>query len=218
MNNILIYGAGRFGHQVLSLIINHYKDKLSVIGFIDDVKKPGTKVTDDLFVLGGYDFLKESYKNSAAETSIFIGIGYNDLPQRNERYSACKELGFRLPNLIHPAAILESNVQVGGGNFIHAGAVIDHSVSIGNINFIDIGCLISHENQIGDNNFLTAGMTTAGFVKIGNSNFIGMNATIVDKVNIGSNNFINANSLVTRNITDNKKAVTFYDQKIIEIA
>lgn len=218
MNNILIYGAGRFGHQVLSFIRNHYTDKLTVIGFIDDVKEPGTKVIDDLSVLGGYGFLKENYKDSAEETSVFIGIGYNDLPQRNERYSACKELGFRLPNLIHPSAILESNVQVGEGNFIHAGAIIDQSVSIGNINYIDIGCLVSHENQIGNNNFLTAGTTTAGFVKIGNNNFIGMNATIVDEVNIGNNNFINANSLVTRNITDNNKAVTFYDQKIIDIA
>lgn len=193
-------------------------DKLSVIGFIDDTKEPGTKITDDLFVLGGYDYLKENYKISAASTSVFIGIGYNDLPQRYERYLACKELGFLLPNLVHPSSILENNVNVGGGNFIHAGAVIDYSVSIGDINYIDIGCLVSHENQIGDNNFLTAGVTTAGYVNIRDSNFIGMNTTIVDEISIGSNNFINANSLITRNITDNNRAVTFYDQKIIDKA
>jgi UDP-3-O-[3-hydroxymyristoyl] glucosamine N-acyltransferase len=208
-----IYGAGRLGRQVYFLLRGH--KNIEFAGFIDDTKPVGSHVVDDGCVEFNRSTLSDWMEQDSVtvkDYGVIVGIGPSDLDARWEVLEDLKTIGFQLPNIIADSSDVDSSTNMGVGNIILAKSVLDTEVVLGDGNYIDIGCLLSHNTQVTHNNFLTTGCSTAGYVKIGSHNFIGMNSTLTDEVQVGDRNFFSAKNFVTKDVTDNQKIVTFYDQ------
>lgn len=216
--NVLVYGSSVLGIQVYHLI--QQIPEFVISGFVDDTKEIGTPILYDLKVSENKETLEKKLlkePNFTSNHGLILAIGPSNLEARWQAFRWGQEKGFNFPNLIHPAASVDSSVSTGKGNIILANATIDYDVSIGDANYLDIGCLISHNNIIGNNNFLTTGCATAGNVKFGDHNFVGMHSTFTDYVEIGNENYFSAKNLVSRNIPDKRKIITFQDQKSLPI-
>lgn len=211
--DVLIYGAGALGRQVHYLADTYFKDRLNILGFIDDFKEKDSIVVDGLRVLGPLSHV--STVLPPEKTRLILAIGYNKMADRRNAFTMAKELGYRFESLIHPKAMVEENAELGEGVVILAVAIVDQYVKIKEINFMDIGTRIGENTVVGANNYFSAGTTLAGSVTVGENNFFGLNSTVVDGMRIGNNNFINACALVYKYLGDNRKVVEFYEQRII---
>ncbi len=195
---VAIYGAG--GHaRVLASILHALN--LPILGYFDD-SFAGPENIQGAPVLGRFnDIVKFREKASSA----VLAIGDNTL--REKAFHFLKQEGFSIPPVIHPGAIVESDVTIGEGAVICIGAVIGTEAKIGIGAIINTGGLVDHESEIGDFVHLAPGAAVAGRTSVGHGTFVGMNASIADKICIGRNSLIGAGSVVLRDVPDNHKVL-----------
>lgn len=197
VNDILIVGAGGFCRVVLS-ILHSYKN-FNVIGIADrDSKNIGEEISGSVIKYSWKNFT-EIYEKGTQYAVIAIG----DNDERKELFSRLSSLGFEIPTIIHPSAIIEKDAVVGNGCVICMGIKIGTQVSIGKNGIVWTGSIIDHEAKIGDYVFIAPGCNIAGRVKIGDGSFVGIGSTIKEKITIGKSVVIGAGSVVISDIGDN---------------
>src|SRR6185436_6443108 len=125
MRDLVIYGAGGFGREVLLLIhqINADTKQWNVLGFIDD-GKPGNTLVDDYEVLGGMKYLQQA----TIPLSVVIAIAEPAL--RRKIIDDLKHTTVEFPPLLHPAANVgdRKRNKILQGSIITAGNILTTSV------------------------------------------------------------------------------------------
>ncbi|MGI9305913.1 MAG: hypothetical protein ACR2P5_01270 [Gammaproteobacteria bacterium] len=212
--DILIFGGGHLGRQIVHHIRNYCE--ANIHGFIDDTKKVGEPILNELCCVGGLDEVHTQPEFAPDRVSIVFAIGYSDMLARKHALERVTNAGYSLFRVIHPRSIIEPGAQVGEGVIVLGGAILDQNVSIGDACFVDIGVRIGEDSIVGNNNYFSSGAAIGGGVTIGHSNFFGMDITITNGIRVGSNVFVNAKTLVPRDIRDNIKIVEMH--KVREIA
>jgi sugar O-acyltransferase (sialic acid O-acetyltransferase NeuD family) len=212
---VLIYGAGLLGLQVLHQVNTFYKHKYTVLGFIDDIQPNETEIINRLRVIGGFQEIKESGNYPPNKIGLISAIGYSNMKGREQAFLKAKEAGYTFETLIHANAFVDPSATIGMGTIITAGVIIDQTVSLGENNYIDIGVRIGENCVIKNNNYFSSGATIAGSVHIGDNNFFGLNCTVVDGLHMGNHNFINAAALVYRDMENNQKLVEVRQNRIV---
>ena len=194
-DKLLIVGAG--GHTRV-VIDTAEKNKYEIIGIID-INFTGKK--EKIFgydVLGNFDFIK---KYEIENINCFIAIGDNS--KRKKYYNMVKDLGCKIPNLIHPTAVISDYIDLSEGVFINAGCIINAGAIIGKNVIINTGSIIDHEVKIGDFSHIAPGCKIGGRVKFGAMTFVGIGTDIIDQIDIGENVIIGAGSVVVNSIAPN---------------
>ena len=209
--NVIIYGSGHLGIQVLHYI-EHYSD-VNVLGFIDDTKSSGDLIIGELKCLGGFDDLVTGGHYPPEQVDIVFAIGYSNMLARKMALDRLLASDYSLFGLIHPRAIVEPGTTIGRGVIILGGAILDQRVSVGDGCYVDIGVRIGEDSIVAANNYLSSGSAIGGDVAIGESNFFGMDCTVTTGVSIGSNCFINAKTLVARNLGSDVQLVEIHKSK-----
>jgi sugar O-acyltransferase (sialic acid O-acetyltransferase NeuD family) len=201
MKDIVIFGAGGLGKEILELIlqINAQCPTWKVSGFYDDTKDVGTLI-NGVKVLGGLnDLLCSDFEN--------VAIGVGDLESRAalmQKISLVKSL----PTLIHPSVNLpHENVKIGSGTIVTSHVFISVNVSIGDGVLINVGCSIGHDVEIGNFCTINPGARISGTVKMGDSVFVGVGAILNNNITITSGVKIGTGSVVLKSI--DKKATFF---------
>lgn len=204
MKDILIFGAGGFGREVLWTIedINKDKKQWNVLGFIDDTKELwGTE-------LHGYEIFEPGkfINNTKNKYRIVNGIG-----SCYGKYSIAQR--FKLPNfeyanIIHPSVLMSHSVNLDGeGIIIQAGSIITVDIVIKSHVTINIDVTIGHDCFLDEYVTVAPGVHLSGCVNIGYGTDIGTGAAIIQKINIGSECVVGANASVIRDIPSNSVAV-----------
>ncbi|MEE9543364.1 MAG: hypothetical protein V3V95_06250 [Thermodesulfobacteriota bacterium] len=214
--DVLLYGAGLLGTQMHYLVETYFKDKMKVVGFVDDVQQKGVSVTGNLKNLGSLEEVCNGGDYPPEKVRMILAIGYSNMKGRGDAFRRAKGLGYGFESIVHPGAHVEKNVSLGEGVMVLAGAIIDQFTVVKDMNYLDIGVKVGENSVIEENNYFSSGTTIAGSVKIGSNNFFGLDTTVVNDVSIGSNNSINAKSLIYKDLGDNKKVVVFHEQRIME--
>lgn len=198
-NNIVIIGGGN--HTKVCIDIINQTKQFNLVGIIYTLYSPGDYVMN-FPVLGGLERLEEVYEN-IAENAV-IGVGGLEKPEeRYDLFEKLKNIGFRLPNIIHPKSVIEPSAILGEGNQIFAGAVIGSCAKIGHNCIINSNSTVSHDCTIGNNVHITPGAILAGTVSVGNNSIIGMGVTIFYSCKIGSNVIISNGQNICTDISEN---------------
>lgn len=191
-DKLIIIGASGHGKVVadIAMKINKWKS----IAFLDD--DISIKESLGLKVIGNIsDSVK--YKD---EAYFFVAIGNNSTRERiQERLT---NNGLSLVTLIHPSAIIGSDVEVGTGSVVMAGVVINSSTRIGKGCIINTSSSLDHDNIVDDYVHISPGVIVAGSVNIGRRTWLGIGSTISNNVNICENCMVGAGSVVIRNINE----------------
>jgi len=104
--------------------------------------------------------------------------------------------GITFDSIIHPAAIIASNVEIQEGCIINAGAIIAPNVVIEKHCFVNRGATIGHDSVIGAYSFISPGCHITGHVKIREDVMVGTGASIIPGVEIGESSTIGAGAVV----------------------
>lgn len=169
-----------------------------ILGFTSPETKVGTRIFDDLVVLGTDELLMYS---EFQDVNVVIGIGF--LPGSSTRRDVFQDMKTKNRNIetfIHPSALIGREVILGEGVQVMAGAIIQPRTKIADGVIINTGARIDHDTIIGGHSHIAPGVTICGGVTIGNSCFIGAGATIIQGVQIGDNAVIAAGVIVCEDV------------------
>lgn len=191
-DKLLIIGAGGHGCVVVDLAIK--MKRYSYIAFLDDDAM--IKNVMGIKVIGrSSDFLRY-----IKDYDIFIAIGNNEI--REKMHLELERNDAVIPTLIHPGAIIGSEVIIGPGTVVMAGAIINCRSVIGKSCIINTSATLDHDNVLEDYVHISPGVHTAGAVRIGKKTWIGIGAGVSNNINICGRCTIGAGSVVVKDIEE----------------
>ena len=194
MKDLAIFGAGGFGKEVACLIkiINKETPKWNLVGFFDDGKEKGMKVSHYGNVLGGMEELNEW----DTPIDIAIAIGSPNIVQKIAQSVVNPLVNF--PNVIHPSfnIVDTESFKIGKGNIIQRNCFVSCDVSIGDFNVFNGTVSMGHDDKIGSFNTFMPGVRVSGEVVVGEGNFFGVGSIILQQIKIGNNIRLGAGSVL----------------------
>lgn len=196
MKKIVLVGGG--GHCKVAIDAIRKADNFEIDGVVDARLKKGKKILE-VPVIGNDDILPKRYSKGVKYAFIAIG-SVGDCTLRKALYKKIIKLGFKIPCIIHPKAVVAADVKIGEGTFVAAGAVINPGTKIGRNTIINTSSSIDHDCQIGDFVHIAPGTTLSGGVKVGDETHIGTGANIIQYLTIGKKCVVGAGTTVRHNI------------------
>lgn len=190
MNDLMIIGASGQGKVIADIA-----EKLGYtrIAFLDD--NPNARFC------GKYKVVGSSNQASAYRNADFI-VAIGNAQVRRRIQDSLVDAGLRVVSLIHPAAVVASDVQIGEGTVVMAGAVINPSARIGRGCIINTCASVDHDCNIGDFVHVSVNAHVAGTVAVGNDTWIGIGAAVTNNVEITADCMIGAGAVVVRDIRE----------------
>lgn len=182
MKRLVIIGAGGHGRVVADIArLNGYED----IIFLDDADVPLASGRVSEYV-------------KYADADFIVAIGNNHI--REKIQTMLCEHGCHIVTLIHPNAVISSDVKIGTGTVVMAGAVINTGARIGNGVILNTCCSVDHDCVIADYCHISIGAHLAGSVTVGKQSIICAGATVINNVSICDECVIGAGAVVVKNI------------------
>ncbi|MCI9024380.1 MAG: acetyltransferase [Dorea sp.] len=203
MDLVLVGGGGHCKSVLDTVICTKHYDKVYIS---DPDLSPGTKLLDHAVVVGGDECLLTLYEEGVKEAFVSVGFVKPSL-LRSRLFSSLIDIGFHVPNIIDPSAVISVNAVLGTGIFVGKTAIVNADVRIGNCSIINTGAIVEHECDIGAFTHISVNTTLCGQVAVGDYSFIGAGSTVIQGIKIGSNVIIGAGSVVLRDVEDGEMAV-----------
>ena len=178
MMDIVLVGFGGHAKSVADSI--ERTGKYNIVGYTD-VKED--MACDRYKYLGTDDVLAGVYGRNVKCAAVCVGyMGKGDV--RDILYDKLKDIGYELPVIIDPSAIVSETAVIGEGTFVGKGAIINAEAKIGKMCIINSKALVEHEDVIGDYSHVAVGADLCGQVELGDHVFVGAGAVVVQGVTV----------------------------------
>ncbi len=190
MEKIVIIGYGGHAKSVADSI--RFLGIYEIAGYTDVEDRQA-----DLPYLGTDDALRQIYASGV--TNAAFGVGYMGTADVRDRlYETAKNIGFSMPPILDPTAILAADAAVGEGTYVGKRAVVNAGSRVGKMCIINTGAIAEHECVIGDFTHLAVGATLCGQVRVGTHCLIGASSTVLQCLSIGDHVTVGAGAVVTK--------------------
>ena len=187
MKKLAIFGAS--GHGRVAMDCAQLMQKWSEVVFYDDNLLPNRSF--------------EALLDTPPEAlDAFVAIGNNRT--REELQLKLQSVGFNIPVIKHPSAIVANDVVVLDGTLLVAGAIVNPGSKLGYGCVINTSASVDHDCKLEDFVHISPGARLAGTVKIGNRSWIGIGSTICENRTVGADVMVAAGAVVIKDIPDNE--------------
>ena len=191
---LAIIGAGGHG-KVIADCANAMQEFKDIV-FLDD-NFPNKTENLDWPVID-----KSSQWSSYLDQYEFvIAIGDNVL--RLNLFNQLVLAGAKLPNILHPAAVISSSASFGAGNVVFANAVINPATEIANACIINTAATIDHDCQLANAVHISPGAHLAGNVNVQQCTWFGIGSCSIQNITIASYCQIGAGATVVQSTAAN---------------
>lgn len=195
---VIIIGAG--GHAKV-LIEALRLSSTPILGIVDAGNEKRGANLSSVPVIGDDN---EVLKYRADEIILVNGIGSVKQPERRrEVFHRFKNMGYGFASVVHPSAVIASDVALSEGVQIMAGSIVQPGCVIGANAVINTRASVDHDCSIGDNVHLAPGVTVSGNVRIGSGTHVGTGSAVIQGITIGENSVIGAGAAVIKDIPGN---------------
>ena len=204
MKKIILIGCGGHAKSITDSVLT--AEEFEIAGFLDNSATSGYR---GYKTIGTDENLKQIFDDGIEYAFVCIGfLGESKI--RNDLYTKLKNIGFKLPVIIDPSAVIAADVTLDEGTFVGKNVVINSNSKVGKMTIINSGAIIEHDCVVGDYSHISVACVLCGNVKIGNDCLIGANSTVIQGISIGDNVIVGAASLILNNIEDNKKVIGIF--------
>ena len=191
---VIIIGTGGHAKVVAECL---YQSDREILGFVAPGMTPGTHFLNST-ILGDDEIITDfSPKN------IELANGLGSLPCENRRWELAAKMrhdGYFFTRVIHPSALIGTDVKLAEGVQIMAGTVIQTGSQVGKDSIINTGALVDHDCNIAENCHLAPGIVCSGSVRIASNSHLGTGTIVVQNISIGQNCVIAAGSVVYKDV------------------
>ena len=192
---LIVVGAGGLGREIYGCAKTHPDCgvRWRPAGFLDDFPN----------ALGGRDYPRgvidsiRDYEPRANDVFV-AGLGTPQL-----RRNCCEMLirrGANFVSLIHPSAVILSNVRLGRGVVLLPNAWIGCDARVGDFVTFLPSSHAGHDTIIGDYCQCSTGCDIMGAVELGHDVLVGSGARIIPSVKVGDGAVVGAGSVVVRDV------------------
>lgn len=189
---LLLVGAGGHGRAVLAALRDAgWPLPAGVLD--DDADCPG---------LPGVPWLGQVARAAALRTeglvAAHVALGGNALRRRlGERLLA---LGFDLPPIRHPSAVLAGDAALGAGSVAMPRTVVGAAAQAGRHAILNTGCIVEHDCRLGTACHIAPGAVLGGGARMGDEVLVGILAGVRPGVRIGDGAIIGIGAAVVADV------------------
>lgn len=199
MEKIIILGKGGHAKSVADAI-----ERQGIYEIAGYIVNEDLEAEDDYPVIGKDEDLERIYQSGIHYAAIGIGfLGKGTI--RNRLYEQLKKIGYYLPVICDPSAILSTKTEIGEGTFVGKASVINAAARIGKMCIINTGAMIEHDCQVGDFSHIAVGAVLCGDVHIGCETLIGANATVIQGRSVADRRIVGAGEVIRKNVGNEDK-------------
>ena len=192
---LIVVGGGGHAKVLISTLLLL---KRKVLGFVD--VKPSLPSILGVSQLGD-DSTVRRYAHE--DVRLVNGVGSVGCTEaRRSVYNRLQQANYIFESVIHPAATVAPDVELGDGVQIMAGVVVQPGTRLGSNAIINTGARIDHDCVIESHAHIAPGAILCGHVHVGGGSHIGAGACIIQNVAIGARAVVGAGAVVLRNVPD----------------
>jgi UDP-perosamine 4-acetyltransferase len=191
-DRLVVIGGG--GHAKVVLDVLSLTAGIEVVGIVDPAL--GGRTVLGFPGLGGDEILPSLFAEGVAQA--FVAIGDNRLRQ-SIAHRLC-QIGFALPAIRHPSAVVSPSADIGAGVAIMAGALVGPEAAIGDLAIVNTGAIVEHDVRLGLAAHIAPGCSLAGVVRVGDRSLIGVGSAVRPEIVIGDDVIVGAGSAVVADI------------------
>jgi UDP-perosamine 4-acetyltransferase len=195
---VLIAGAG--GHAKVVVDVLRMTGWYPA-GFLD--RQGASSPSFDLPVLGSDDDAARLYAGGLRYA--FAAIGQNGL--RGLSFERLRAVGYELPTIIHPAAVVSSEAHLGMGVLVMPCAIINAGAIVGSYAIINSGAIVEHDCRVGRASHIAPRAVLGGSCIIGDEVLFGIGAVARPQTRIGSHATVGAGSTVVSDVGSGETVV-----------
>ena len=149
---------------------------VALVGFLNDTLPRGEKL-HGVPILGKL----EDWQDVDPDIQFIPAIQkVGDMPERARRIDALRIPDHRWGTFIHPAAVVASDVEIGGGSFVLSCVTVQPSVRIGRFAGVRAGAMLGHHCAIGDHTYVGPNATMCGRSILQEGAYLGPGAVLMD--------------------------------------
>lgn len=197
---LVIVGAGGFGREAADVAVasNSASDGVlwNLKGVFDDAPSGSNiaRLQDR-----GIPYLgRIPAEWDGADINFIIGIGSPSI--RQKLADRLERLRWKPAILVHPSAVIGSQVHLGLGTVVCGGAQISTNVRFGCHVHLNSNVTIGHDVVLDDYVSINPAATVSGDVHVETGTLIGAAATILQGLHVGSGSVVGASACVVRNV------------------
>lgn len=201
-SKILLFGGGGHCHSVLDSLLQVFSS--ASIGIIALPHEKG-KIAFGVPVVGCEEDLEGLYQDGWTQAVVAVG-SIGDISIRRNIFRQIQKIGFSMPVIIDPTAMIARDCRVAPGVFVGKGAILNAGAEVKEGAIVNTGAVVEHDCQVGMLAHISSRAVLCGNVQIGNGAHIGAGSTVIQGVSIGDNVLIGAGSVVLTDIPPNAVA------------
>lgn len=193
--DLIIVGAGGMGREVFSWVSHEIKanNNYKIKGFLDDNPQALGKLPYPVNVIGSIS----DYQPKNNESLVMAVL---DPKTKKTIVESLIDKGANFYTLIHPSAIIGTNVRIGKGCVICPGCILTCDIKVEDFVFINACSTIGHDTVVGEYTSINGKVEVTGNVEVGAGCLFGVGAKIIPKRKIGDGAIIGAGSIVIKNV------------------
>lgn len=199
---LVIVGAGGHGREALDIVeaLNEESPTWDVLGFLDDgLTDDGLLRRRNTRLLGPVKELK------AIDAAYVIGIGSGAARARIAELAG--SAGRPAATIVHPAATIGGDVELGDGVVIAAGARVTTHVRLGRHVHLNTNTTVAHDCVLDDFVTVLPGANVSGAVHLGEAVTMGAGSVVIQERSIGAGTFVGAGAVVVDDLPADVTAV-----------
>lgn len=197
---LIILGGGGHAKVLLSALRASHRP---VLGFTD---LDASKTTLLGLARLGTDDAVASHPPDRVE--LVNGLGSVKTTELRRRiFDRFRALGYTFAQVIHPAANIAAEVDLGEGVQIMAGAVIQPGCRLAENCVVNTLASVDHDCQLDAHVHVAPGAVLSGEVHVGAGSHIGTGARIIQSVTIGKGCVVGAGATVLKNVAPGQTVV-----------
>jgi sugar O-acyltransferase (sialic acid O-acetyltransferase NeuD family) len=193
MPPLLLLGAGGHGRAVLELLRDAGLPEPA--GVLDD--DPDSAGLPGIPLLGPLAMAGSLRRQGLAAAHVALG--------RNARRAALgawlRTLGYALPVLRHPSAIVAGTARIGEGSVLLPRVVVGAAAEVAALVILNTGCIVEHDAQVGEAAHVAPGAVLGGGVRVGARALVGLGASVRPGVRIGAGAVVGVGAAVLEDVS-----------------
>ncbi len=202
-DDIVVIGAGGFGRETLDVIEAVNADagapRWRVLGVVDDAP---AAIHLERLAARGYRHLGGIDAAAHVLSAAFVVVAIGAPAVRSHIAARLDATGGAPATLVHPRAVLGSQVTVGAGSVVCAGVQISTNVRLGRRVHLNPGAIVGHDTVLEDDVSVNPGAVLSGEVRVSERTLVGAGAVVLQGLRVGADAVIGAAACVTRDVAD----------------
>ena len=190
---LIVVGGGGHAKVLVSTLLQQGR---RVLGFVD--------LNPSLPPLLGVAHLGDDsavFLHAPDQVGLVNGVGsIGSTVLRRTVYEKFRERRYIFDSVIHPSAVIASEVNVEDGVQVMAGVVVQPGSRLGANVIINTGACVDHDCSINAHAHIAPGVTLSGNVHIGEGAHIGTGASIIQGIKVGAASIVRAGTVVTADV------------------